>query len=89
MAAGDLKGAADQLNLKAIHFVIKRDAARQVNLCSEALAAGLRRAALRVEYLFAQVFAAQFAAARDDDGALDNVLKLADVAGPGVSFERR
>src|SRR5205085_3161837 len=89
MAAGNFQGAANQLDLKTIHFVVEGNAARQIDLRGEPLAAGLRGALLRIQYFFTNIFAAQLTAARNDDGALDDVFEFADVAGPVIGFERR
>jgi hypothetical protein len=89
MAARDFERAPDQFDLKSIHFIIKRYAARQVDLRGYLLPADLRSHAVGVEDFFAQVLALDSIAARNYHCALDDVFKLAHVAGPVMRLKRR
>src|SRR5918912_1938587 len=87
MSAGLFERAADEVDLEAADFVVEVYAARHV-YGGGVRAGGRAEGALRVADFGGQTLARDLFAGGDDDGALDDVLKLAHVAGPGVGFEQ-
>src|SRR2546423_1602670 len=89
MAAGLVERAAYEVDLEAAHFVVEVDAVAHV----ERAGGGRERRGghgLRgVCDVRRKTLARDLSARRDDDGALDDVLKLADVSGPTVLLHQR
>ena len=82
MSTSLIEGAADQIDFKAAHFVIKIDPASDVyaRRSTGAFAHhGARR--LRIGDFRAQAFARDLVAGGNYDGAFDGILQLPDVSG--------
>ena len=59
------------------------------NQVGTGLNGGLGGSNLRVDDLFAQIFFGDEVAARDDDGAFNDVFQFAHIALPAISFKQR
>src|SRR5712691_8603047 len=89
MAAGLLERAADEIDLKTSHFIVKIYAAADVVYGYRA-AAFMRsiQDRLRIADLLAQALARDVIAGSNHDRALNRIFQLTNIAGPGMGFQQ-